>query len=153
MRKNTGFTLIEMLVVVLILGILTSIALPQYQRAVKRAQGTEARVAGKAIMDAQNVYYMENKKYDQYFWLNNGGNLTVKFPAMKNFTLGTTHSAGCTTGTTCGFSLKHNVDNVFLVYKLVRGQLTDFYCTGNNCMDYFACRLIGSGGSAKCELD
>ena len=58
-----AFTLIELLVVVLIVGILASIALPQYQKAVAKARVTEAIVAMKALSDAEEIYYLANNKY------------------------------------------------------------------------------------------
>lgn len=52
-----GFTLIEVLVVVLIIGILTSVALPQYQKSVHKARAAQALIDLKAIVDAAQVYY------------------------------------------------------------------------------------------------
>lgn len=49
-----GFTLLEMLVVVLIIGILASVAMPQYQRAVERSRAVEAITISRAIIAAQN---------------------------------------------------------------------------------------------------
>ena len=49
-----GFSLIELLATVLIAGILASIALPQYQKAVERSRSSEAMTIATAIVDAQN---------------------------------------------------------------------------------------------------
>ena len=62
-RNTTAFTLIEILVVVLIIGILAAIALPQYQRAVVKSRAMAAVAQGKALMEAQKLYYMENGRW------------------------------------------------------------------------------------------
>jgi prepilin-type N-terminal cleavage/methylation domain-containing protein len=60
---SKAFTLIELLVVVLIIGILAAIALPYYQEAAARSKMTEAITIGKAIRDAEELYYLANGKY------------------------------------------------------------------------------------------
>lgn len=55
-----GFTLIELLVVVLIIGILAAIAVPQYQKAVTKAQITSLFPVLKAFGTAWERYILEN---------------------------------------------------------------------------------------------
>lgn len=55
-----AFTLIELLVVVLIIGILSAIALPQYSRAVERAQVSEAVQNVSQLQKAIDIYLLEN---------------------------------------------------------------------------------------------
>ncbi len=54
-----GFTLLEMLVVVLMIGILSAVALPQYQKSVEKARAAEAVLIGKALQDAMQRYKQE----------------------------------------------------------------------------------------------
>lgn len=57
MKKSQGFTLIELMIVVAIVGILAAIALPAYQDYVVRSRVSEAMVAASAakIMVAENA--------------------------------------------------------------------------------------------------
>ncbi len=57
MNKKSGFTLIELLTVVLIIGILTAVALPQYRRAIQRAETADALINLKTMFDAAKRYY------------------------------------------------------------------------------------------------
>ena len=62
-HKQGGFTLIEVLVVVLIIGILTSIALPQYRKAVLKARTAEVISTMRTIANAMRVYYDTYNKF------------------------------------------------------------------------------------------
>ena len=55
-----GFTLLELLVVVLIIGILASIALPQYEKSVEKARVAEALINIKAIEGSIQRYVLKN---------------------------------------------------------------------------------------------
>jgi prepilin-type N-terminal cleavage/methylation domain-containing protein len=63
--KNKGFTLIEVLMVVLIVGILASLAMPQYTKVVEKAKMSEAKTVLSAIRTSEGVYFMENDSYTE----------------------------------------------------------------------------------------
>ena len=58
-----GFTLIEMLIVVLIIGILAAIALPQYQKAVEKSKAVQGMTLVKSLAQAAQTYYLTNDTY------------------------------------------------------------------------------------------
>lgn len=59
MHIERGFTLIEMLVVVLIVGILAAVALPQYNKAVVRARKAEAKVILDSIYKSYHLCILQ----------------------------------------------------------------------------------------------
>jgi len=59
MRKR-GFTLLEILVVIIIIGILATLALPQYMKTTKKARAAEAISNIGSIRGAELRYYQEN---------------------------------------------------------------------------------------------
>ena len=61
--NKKGFTLVELLVVVLIIGILAAMALPAYFKSVERARMAEADTLLGSISQAQQRRWMKNGKY------------------------------------------------------------------------------------------
>lgn len=63
MRANKGFTLIEVLIVIVIIGVLAGIAYPAYTDYVLKAKRTEAQVALVNIANKQEMYYLDHRQY------------------------------------------------------------------------------------------
>lgn len=58
-----GFTLIEIMITVSLIGILAAIALPSYEFAIRKTRRTEARAALTQLMQSQERYYSVRGRY------------------------------------------------------------------------------------------
>ncbi|BCD80739.1 pilin [Neisseria gonorrhoeae] len=71
-----GFTLIELMIVIAIVGILAAVALPAYQDYTARAQVSEAILLAEGQKSAVTEYYLNHGK-----WPANNGNAGVASPS------------------------------------------------------------------------
>ena len=62
-RKETGFTLIELMIVVAIIGILAAIAIPNFMNYQCKAKQSEAKSNLGNIRTAEEAYYAEKNSY------------------------------------------------------------------------------------------
>ncbi|MFZ5802580.1 MAG: type IV pilin protein [Candidatus Omnitrophota bacterium] len=80
-KKRMGFTLAELLMVVVILGILAAIALPRFYPQAEKARVAEAIGILSAIRVGEEAYYLENGT-----WVTSSswGDLGLEDPAATN---------------------------------------------------------------------
>lgn len=62
-HRQSGFTLIEVMITVVVIGILASIAYPSYQEFVKRGNRTEGQAFLSEVAARQERYFAQNNKY------------------------------------------------------------------------------------------
>ena len=63
MKNNKAFTLILLFIVVLFIGILSAVALPQYKLATVKARLATIRPLLASIKQAEEAYYLANEEY------------------------------------------------------------------------------------------
>lgn len=59
MKRTKGFTLVELVIVIVIVGILSVVAVPVYKGYTKKAMATEGKALLGAINTSQKVYFAE----------------------------------------------------------------------------------------------
>lgn len=92
MLMKKAFTLVELLIVIVIIGILATLAVPQYNKMIERARGAEAKSILGALARANLAYYYEHGDfaglvYDgvQPPYDNNSRGLAVDFPTNSKY--------------------------------------------------------------------
>ncbi len=63
MDQQKAFTLLELMITVVIIGILAAIAFPSYQQYIQAGRRTDAQTALLKIAAMQEQYFMDNKTY------------------------------------------------------------------------------------------
>ena len=96
-RNQKGFTLIELMIVVAIIGILAAIAIPNFLRYQAKSRQSEARINLAGVFVAETSYFGEMARYSDFadigFALAGTSN-RYSYRAMKTTQTGTTVTAG-----------------------------------------------------------
>lgn len=137
--RQHGVTLMELLTVIVVLGILASIAVPSYRNYLIRAQRTEATTALLNLQAAQEKFYLQNNAYTDAVDTAPPNGLGLLATTERGFyAINVVLGAGDQTYTATATPVAG------------AGQADDTKCTGFSVTDAGKRGATGSGGLEQC---
>ena len=88
-KTRKGFTLVELAVVIVIIGVLAAFGVPRFLKSVERSKASEAFSYLAAVRSAQERSQARNGTYEATI-----ANLDIQFSVPKYFTVGTVSAGG-----------------------------------------------------------
>ncbi|MBO4707611.1 MAG: prepilin-type N-terminal cleavage/methylation domain-containing protein [Elusimicrobiaceae bacterium] len=162
--NKKGFTLVELLVVIMIVGVLTAVALPQYFKAVEKSKCSEAVTILRDISSAQHSFFLTHNEYSDNF-----DSLDINFSDIDGETINgdimSTSNFDITPFLHQKFGEKgeknlavasriKDDDTIYAVY--IDLETGDFLCEDKNKKDNITCSILGFDGASSvqiCESD
>jgi type IV pilus assembly protein PilA len=112
LHKKEGFTLIELMIVIAIIGILAAIAIPQFSAYRTRSYNSAAQADLRNAATAQEAYYVDEQTYCQTsstliggtygLYLSQNVDFDITSASETAYTMTTRHSSGDKTYTISG---------------------------------------------------
>src|SRR6185436_2016497 len=88
MRRRSGFTLIELMIVLAVIGILTAVALPSYRSYIARGIRSQGQQFLIDLSQRQEQYFLDSRQYATGVATTAGLiNLTIPDKVAQNYTL------------------------------------------------------------------
>ncbi|MFH1245229.1 MAG: type II secretion system protein [Candidatus Omnitrophota bacterium] len=140
--RKTGFTLLELMIVVVIIAILATFALPRYFRGVEKHRAAEGVMMIQVLRAAQISYFDEHRQYQDFVAWNDAGDLLMDVPAPKFFVWSPADPNGSFLPGAVATAQRNNLNNSeFGNYNLKITENGAIYCWGGSSAD--TCRHLG----------
>ncbi|PSV53089.1 pilin [Photobacterium sp. GB-1] len=132
MKKQQGFTLIELMIVVAVIGVLSAIAIPQYQKYVAKSQTGVSLATISALKTNIESAIAENGTFPTLA-ATSGGNTTLGIPKTDLGTIALAPTQGASgAGGTITYAYSSNASKLLgtgKTLKLTRDDNGDWDCT------------------------